>query len=315
LLILLAVGSVASGQCDPDGNNTSVDAVPIGLSETVSDWVCPDDPFDYYVFNISRDDVSGSINFDAPQTGTVFSIDGETTGSIYDRSTTDAVRSLTFTVNVGDLAPDTYYIRVSHWSAYTYDHEYAITMDLSAVSTSECVPDGNEEPSAASDIAFGDTVSDWVCDTDHLDIWHFTVASDEEGAGRIILTADPGELRLYVYDSTEAELYSGPTTDGRLEYELGTLESPLPSGEYYIGVLLPLARDDENSYTLRLLPYVGAVTFPGGALGVQRVHRPEEEGEEEEEEEGPARVLPLGGTALQVLRAPQVPWPSSRGNA
>lgn len=50
LMMILASGGMASGQCDPaDGNNTTADATPIGFSETVSDWVCPDDPFEFYI--------------------------------------------------------------------------------------------------------------------------------------------------------------------------------------------------------------------------------------------------------------------------
>ncbi len=243
----------ASAQCIPDSHNDATSALEIGYDETVTDYVCPDDRFDYYYFDIPDDaDVSGMITFAAEQSGTTLRIDGPP-GSVFpERGTLDSERTFWVPIAAGSLPPGRYYLRISHYSSYATDHEYTITMDLTLTGGSSCVPDGNDDPADASELAFDTTVEDWVCSEDHLDIWHFTVTDTGEGKGTINLSADPGELVLYIYDETATEIYNGRTSGGTIEYALDASGSALTTGDYYIGVFLPLARDDENSYILQL---------------------------------------------------------------
>ena len=60
------------------------------------------------------------------------------------------------------------------------------------------------------------------------------------------------EFILYLYDSSATELLQQRTHEGFVEYSLGASGSPVTNGEYYIGVFLPMARTDENSYSLQL---------------------------------------------------------------
>jgi hypothetical protein len=326
-MVVLLMGGIALAQCEPDSHNDATTALAIDLDETVSDYVCPDDSFDYYYFEVAPGaDIAGTITFDAPQTGTVIRIASGSSGTLFEGSTTDADRSLTFTVESGDLSAETYYIRVSHWSAYSYDHSYTITMSLSMPEQPDCVPDGNNEQENASEISFGESISDWVCGDDHIDIYHFTVSTEREGHGSISLTCDPGELKLYLYNSFEMELYSGTTSGRTLQYDLGTSESPLSNGEYYIGVFLPLARSDENSYTLGLAQ--GGLVLSGlPVITVFKTFEPEEEEEQGMikvvEEEGMVLVeeeqgmVKLDQSPLSRLKSlitfPETPWRSIRG--
>ena len=256
ITLLFMLGGIAWGQCDPsDGNNDAAHAQPIGLDETVSDWVCPDDPFDFYVAEIPEGaEISGTITFSSPQVSTVLRVEHEATGTrvIPDWSTNEARSEFSVPITPGDIPGGRYIIRVSFWSDTAYDHEYTLTIDLSVVGGPECVVDGNDEPADAVEIAFDTVVNDWVCDIDHIDIWHFTVDESSEGRGSITLNADPGELILYLYDSSATELFHGSTDSGTVEYILDSGGPDLEPGEYYIGVFLPLARADANSYSLQL---------------------------------------------------------------
>jgi hypothetical protein len=248
LILLLTGGGIASGQCDPDGNNSSAEADLIGYSETVSDYVCPDDPFDYYYVDVAQGAIlSGQITFSAEQTGTTIRIDGPS-GNVYsERGTLDSTRTFVIQFPPGHLQPGRYYIRIGHYSAYAYDHSYTIAMNL-GVDTG-CIADNNEDPANATPISIGDEIDDWLCDIDHMDIYKFTVSNSF--FGKINLYADPGELFLYLYDSNQTELYQGKTEGGELKYEISS-DASLSAGDYYIGVFLPLQRNDENSYSLRI---------------------------------------------------------------
>jgi len=82
ITLLFMLGGIAWGQCDPsDGNNDAAHAQSIGLNETVSDWVCPDDPFDFYVAEIPEGaEISGTITFSSPQVSTVLRLENTGTG-------------------------------------------------------------------------------------------------------------------------------------------------------------------------------------------------------------------------------------------
>ena len=287
LLLILQAAAAAAADCVADGNDTAATASPIGFTDTVTDVVCPDiDLYDYYTFTISEGaDVSGDIAFDSAQTGTTIKVTGPS-GDIFNTATTDASHTLHLTLPAEGIPAGVYYIRIGFYSTYSTNHEYTLTLNLTVTTPSECVPDDNEDAAHAGALNFGSTVSDWVCADDHLDVWHFTVASDLQGAGKINLTANPGELVLYVYDSASTELYRGTTSGGTLEYALGTAASPLAAGDYYIGVFLPAARDDENSYTLQLTQGTPAVAM--------ELHRPS--------------LTPL------AMMLPKATWPLRRGN-
>ncbi len=319
LMIILLTGSRASGQCAPDGNDTSADATPIGLTEIVTGFVCPDDPFDYYTFTIPEGGgYTGTINFDASQIGTVFRIDGDA-GTVFEEDSENFVAHLQFAAESGDLS-GTYYIRISHWSVYGGDHEYTITMDLNY---DDCVPDDNEVPENAVDLAYDEEVKGFVCDVDHLDIYRITVDSVLEGKSTISLTARPGELFMYFYDSEWNELHHGPTVGGILEYQVNADGPPLADGDYYIGVFLPLHRTDENSYMLKVTPAELTIVTSVMLKAFD---------DEEDEEDSPlmssrafAKVAPKFKTGLKPVEelAPVQmtepveylsPWPHANGN-
>ncbi len=128
---LLAMGGAASGQCVADNNDTAQNAAVLDLADTISDYVCPADTIDYYCFEVtSGQDISGKITFQSSVTGTVFKLTGEAAGAIFEDDSSDTVNQLEVEFSSGELAADKYYIRVSFWSTYAYDHDYTITLDL-----------------------------------------------------------------------------------------------------------------------------------------------------------------------------------------
>ena len=249
---MVVFGGMASGQCEYDTSNNEATAILLCFNDSISDYVCPDDLWDFYAFDVvDGSHISGMITFATEQSGTTIRIMDPNGELLVPRmGTSDGQRTLWIPIDEGALIEGTYYIRVGFWSAAAYDHQYTLSMDLSI--PSECAPDGNDEPENASEIAFRTTVSDWLCADDHLDIWHFTVAEGDEYKSTISMTANPGELLLYLYDSTQTQLFQVRTEDGELEYNLGVNGHTLAPGDYYIGVFLPMARDDENSYSLIL---------------------------------------------------------------
>jgi len=132
LATIVALGGIAWGQCVPDNNNYSIVAVPLSFTQTVHDWVCEDDPVDYYVLQVDEGVVlSGSVTVQSPQVGTTFSINGVDLGSSFDFTTTGSENEYVLNVPAGQLQSDTYYLRVSYSAEYPEDHEYTVTMDLS----------------------------------------------------------------------------------------------------------------------------------------------------------------------------------------
>ena len=125
MILLLTAGSLASAQCDPDSHNDATSALEIGYEATVSDWVCPDDTWDYYYFDVPPGtDISGMITFEAEQSGTTFRIDGPPGAIFPERGTLDAERTFWIPIAAGTLTPGTYYLRVGFYSSRAYDHEY-----------------------------------------------------------------------------------------------------------------------------------------------------------------------------------------------
>ncbi len=262
IVVVAVMGGAASGQCVPDGNNDEAAATTIGYQEVVTDWVCPDDPFDYYVIEIyDGANVSGKITFSSPHASTVIRVYHKDTGTriLDDLSTTADKKTVSLDIKPGMLKDGTYYARVFFWSSSAFDHKYTLSMNLTGASN--CIPDNNEVPQNAPYLAYQMSVGGWVCDADHLDIWHIKVNSTAEGSAKLILNADPGELFLYLYDSAQTQIFQGKTASGKLEYNLDSGGAPLSPGDYYAGVFLPETRTDENYYELSLEPNEAPGTF------------------------------------------------------
>jgi len=130
LLLIFILSGWASGQCVPDGNDSAATAKPIGFTDTVADWVCPDDKFDYYSMVIPGGaDASGTITFESPQVGTVIRFAGSA-GPIAENATSNTTHQYDIPIAAGSLTPGTYYLRVTFYSAYAYDHQYTLTLDI-----------------------------------------------------------------------------------------------------------------------------------------------------------------------------------------
>ena len=259
LIFLLTTGGIASGQCVSDGNDTEADATPIGYIETVPDWVCPTDVFDYYTLNITQGaSVSGDITFSSPQRSTVLRVWHAASGVriVNDIFTNDTTHDFTVPISLNNAPGGTYYARVFFWSDAAFDHEYTLTLNLMVGGVSNCAADGNETTSTAGEAAWGSSVSDWICADDTLDMWHFTISDPEtEGFGTISLDADPGEATYNFYGSNGVLLETYPTTNGEFDHNLGWQGTPTPAGEYYIGVTHLAGESGEHSYTLSLAAF------------------------------------------------------------
>ena len=309
MVVVCLGGGIASGQClAGDGNDTAADAQPIGLETAVSEWVCPDDPYDYYYFEIPEGaDVAGDITLESPQVATVLRVaDDDTAERIIDDWSTDETRtSFTFPIGSGVLAPGRYLIRVFFWSSAAYDHQYTLTLNLPITWTGDCIPDGNETPETASELTYGAAASEWVCPIDRLDIWRFNVNSGNKAKGKIALSTVTGDVFMYLYDSSSTELFSSRTACGLLDYALGDDDSPLAYGDYYIGIFLPAARGDEVSYTLSLSEYVEPFEFPGLLLQMYEYHPPT-----------PSLTLAGGGLMMMEMDVPtlKAPWRATYSN-
>ena len=44
LAVLLMMPSFASGQCEPDSHNDATTAIKLEFDESISDYICPNDP-------------------------------------------------------------------------------------------------------------------------------------------------------------------------------------------------------------------------------------------------------------------------------
>ena len=109
LVLLLLPGGLAYAQCDAsDANNDADHAQLIGLTEIVDGVVCPDDPFDFYSFEIPEGAVnSGTISLSSPQVSTVLRLENPDTGEriINDWSTNDTRDSFIFEIDPDELEP------------------------------------------------------------------------------------------------------------------------------------------------------------------------------------------------------------------
>ncbi len=130
IITLLSIGGVAKGDCVDDGNNDAGSARTVGFTETVSDVVCPDDPFDYFTFEIAGAmKANGWISLASEQTGTTLRI---TKGSdtLYERGTTVSETTVNYTTPAEGIGEGRYFLRVGYYSDYPYDHEYTLTLYL-----------------------------------------------------------------------------------------------------------------------------------------------------------------------------------------
>ncbi len=131
LASMLLPGGIAMADCVNDGNNDATTAVAVGLQETVSDVVCPDDQYDYYKLTVTDgDNISGLIKVSSTVNGTEFKLNGANSGQIFVFSSTDASKDYTQQVATGQLQDDTYYLRVTFYSSYANEHPYTLTVDL-----------------------------------------------------------------------------------------------------------------------------------------------------------------------------------------
>jgi hypothetical protein len=130
LCFIFSIEPIAWADCVPDGNNSSVDADTISTSTMVTGVVCPDDPYDYYTFDVvGTADLSGNITLEASETGTTFRITGPG-GVLYEGNSTDTDHTLTAEIYGGDLPEGTYYLRVAFYSSYPFEHNYTLTTNL-----------------------------------------------------------------------------------------------------------------------------------------------------------------------------------------
>jgi hypothetical protein len=294
LSILLIPGGIAQGECDrSDGNNDQDHAQPIGLQEVVEGVVCPEDPFDFYTFDVFEGDaVSGIITLDAEREGATLRIEGDVAGRIFDGSASDYPYDIEAVLTSDELVPDTYYVRVYHWQVFAVDHEYTLTMDLTL---SGCFPDGNEEPENATEIEFGARMRDWICPEDRLDVYHFVVDTNLEGQGYVGIELHSGFARLYVYGAEWNEIARTSTINGdtgMIDYDFTSYEGGrLPHGDYYIGVFLPLSREDATKYDLVLTKGEFTIATEVYASGPAW-------GQAEEEDGGIAGLHIMGAPAL-----------------
>ena len=130
LMFLLALSSIASGQCEPDGNNDKSTAIFTAFEQTFTNWVCPEDTVDFYTFEIPPEhDFSGPIFFKADQTGTTFMILGPNS-TLWDKESNDNQKSFQYQFNAKPLGPGQYFVRIGFNPRYTYDHSYTLTFNL-----------------------------------------------------------------------------------------------------------------------------------------------------------------------------------------
>ncbi len=266
LLLVLCTGGMASGQCVADGNNSTADATIITSTETVSDYVCPADLWDFYKFEVKQgESLSGTVTFMADQTGTTFRISGPS-GTLIEKGSTDTQRILTANLDSSTLTAGTYYLRVGFYSKYASDHSYSITMNLlhsggggsspgtggrgSSGAQGGCAPDNNESPSTAGEIYIDTMAPGWVCGEDPLDLWHLDVPDSVELAGSLTVTAESGDVILQLQDSNQAILAEAETVDGRLTLGLGSNAPVLVPGDYYIAVMSSPGFERDVYYTI-----------------------------------------------------------------
>ncbi len=261
-LVLILAPAIASGQCVADSNNDASTAKAVGLTETVDDYVCPADPWDYYSLDVpSGSSITGKITFSTDQTGTTIQVSGPSGVLFPTKGSTDTQKQINVPIQTA-LPAGKYYLRVGFYSSYAVDHHYTIVINLVDASssgggttgggTSSCVADNNDDIAHAVELAFGSSVSDYVCYDDHTDVYHFKVSTADESYGSLKLTSSPNEIVLILQDSSESQLHLGESMGGELNYNLAASGTPLANGDYYVSVFIPAGREDENSYTLEL---------------------------------------------------------------
>ncbi len=240
LVFLLAVTALAA-------DDTASTATPVNPTETVNNTVSPSDVFDFFTFDVTASSpLTGTITMDSPQVGTTIKITDGAGKVLFDKSTSNNTKIQVYTLPAEGLSAGKYYIRMGFYSSYAFDHDYTLTLNLAPVASSSDWPTPME-------LNYGVKVSDTVNDTNHLDIWHLTVAEIRiQGSAIACLTSTPEELVFYLYDSSENEIVNKTTSGGSLIYRFDSGGTPLEVGDYYIGVLLPLKKKTETSYTLEL---------------------------------------------------------------
>ncbi len=248
LMFLFSIGFAAT-------DDTAAGATPLGYTDTVTDKVSPSDNFDYYTFTVkSGDIITGTITLDSQETGTTIKITDPAKTSIYNLGTTDTVKSLAYTATE-PMLEGIYFIRIGFYSAYPYEHNYTLTLNLQPAGEApqEIRKPQSEELPEPMPLGWGETVEGTLTEGKRLDLWQFTVTDPEtEGNGKVAVESEPVDIRLSLYDSTKQELYSSKTENGGLEFGLNLKRSPLPEGDYYIALYLTPRKVEESHYTLTL---------------------------------------------------------------
>jgi len=238
--------------CVPDGNDIALDATPVEHSGYIVEVVCPDDPIDYYSFNVPAGaDVEGGIMFASDGPGAVVRLT-EGDRILFEQATSDSERIITVPVTITDSPGSTFYLRVTYYSSYPNEHYYYL---LTRLELSGCYEEGNEEKSAATRIFFGDTIKDVLCAGDTVDWYYFHVnETDEEEDGWVSLDPDAQSTRVTFYDAHDTELLARTITDGTSEkFGFGDIGGIHRFNSYYIKVeILTPAADAEYKYTLSL---------------------------------------------------------------
>jgi len=247
ILFVLSISAIAA-------DDTAATATSLPLNGSATGVVSPTDKFDYYYFEIPELSVaSGTITMESQQVGTTMKIKDSADQVCFDTGTTNSTKTLIYTLPAEGIKNGRYNIRIGFYSNYAYDHDYKLTLDIQlGVPQSEPRIDVSKLPTPG-ELSFEMSVAATLDVDHHLDLWHFTINDREtEGKGIVSLSCSPGELVLYLFDSTKTQLYSEVTSGGELKYTLSNREQGLAPGDYYLAVFLPLKREDTTTYSLSL---------------------------------------------------------------
>lgn len=232
IVLSLAVGGVASGDCIDDGNNDAGTARTIGYTESVSDVVCPDDPFDYFTFETAGAmKANGLIQVESEQTGTTLRI-SRGSDIIFEKATTVLETAVTYTMPSESIGDGEYYLRIGFYSDYPYDHEYVLTLDLTVASATITVDEH----------APGEGAHDYVIKEEE-----FTAVMPEVHK----LSSSPWPMHCGDAMHRSRSTFAGPSDKGYLivskDLDVVPQNPYLPGEKKYIGLI---AGDDDWVYFL-----------------------------------------------------------------
>lgn len=249
--------------CIADGNDSSVDAVLLNAGETVIEVVCPDDPIDYYYFDVPTGaDVSGSVIITTSRAGTVARLAREDT-TIFEGSTTDTSRRITIPVSVTDAAGARFFLRITYYSAHADTHYYMIESDLTLTG---CFEEGNDTKETAERVFFGSAVNDSFCVDDSVDWYWFHINEDREATdGWIKIDPCDWPSRIEIYDRHDTLIAGRVMEAADEEFKFSDIGSIRKFNSYYVKVeALDYESEDLDEYrlTLGIGEYSGTLMMP-----------------------------------------------------